>query len=306
MLLGSQNTTGQLHSRSEDINTVVSDSTEMSKSQVVTNNVNINSNNGNANNVTGENDNKTSLMNKVIETNILHKVDQKVEENILKSQKNIDIQLYQILTNVIKVVSVVYNQLTSEISKIAIASTNGQKILTESLSIKIKDLTDTCWQAMELSKSLNDRLKLLLSPDPNVTEKYLSTVEKLKTWEKINAFLKSIICILGNTKDIMSDLPSLNEIRPNLASLAKVTKDVTVVLDLSSYKSVSATVGQIQKQQQQHLQQHQQYQHNAQQQRQLPYQYQQQINSNTHVPLLTPQPNAQNPFDNIDISKEQV
>lgn len=228
------------------------------------------------------------------------------------TQRNIDSQLYQMLTNVVKMVSVVYNQLTGEISKIAIASTNGQQVLTDSLSLKIKDLTDTCWQAMELSKSLNDRLRLLLSPDANITEKYLSTVEKLKTWEKINAFLKSIISILGNTKVVMTDLPSLNEIRPNLASLAKTTKDVTVILDLSSYKSVSATAVQIQKQQQlqqQQLQSQQQqpqqsHQHHSQQQRQFPYQNQQQVNSHTHVPLLTPQPSISNPFDNLESTRE--
>lgn len=224
------------------------------------------------------------------------------------TQRNIDSQLYQMLTNVVKMVSVVYNQLTGEISKIAIASTNGQQVLTDSLSLKIKDLTDTCWQAMELSKSLNDRLRLLLSPDANITERYLSTVEKLKTWEKINAFLKSIISILGNTKVVMTDLPSLNEIRPNLASLAKTTKDVTVILDLSSYKSVSATAAQIQKQQQLQQQQAQQsqqpHQHHSQQQRQFPYQNQQQVNSHTHVPLLTPQPSISNPFDNLASTRE--
>ena len=299
MILTSQVTSSQLHSRPEDVNTLTSGSIEMSRSHSSVSNTNIHSTNSSTNVIACDNDSKTSLMNKGVETGMLDKMDQRVDE-VSEAQKNIDIQLYQILTSVIKMVSVVYNQLTGEISKIAVASTNGQKILTESLSSKIKDLTDTCWQAMELSKSLNDRLKLLLSPDANITEKYLTTVEKLKTWEKINAFLKSIISILGNTKEVMSDLPSLNEIRPNLASLAKITKDVTVILDLSSYKSVTVTAAQIQKQQQQQ----QQYQHTAQQQRQLPYQYQQQINSNIHVPLLTPQPNMQNPFDNVDTTKE--
>lgn len=303
MILTSQATSGQLYSRSEDVSTLTSGSIEMSRSHSAASNTNINSNSSGTSVITSENDNKSSLMNKGAETNMLDKIDQKVDE-ASEAQKNVDTQLYQILTNVIKMVSVVYNQLTGEISKIAVASTSGQKILTELLSSKIKDLTDTCWQAMELSKSLNDRLKLLLSSDLNITEKYLSTVEKLKTWEKINAFLKSIISILGNTKEIMSDLPSLNEIRPNLASLAKITKDVTVILDLSSYKSVTVTAAQMQKQQQLQQQQQQQYQHTAQQQRQLPYQYQQQITSNIHVPLSTPQPNMQNPFDNIDTAKE--
>ncbi|CAI4052376.1 Sog2p SKDI_15G4890 [Saccharomyces kudriavzevii IFO 1802] len=155
-------------------------------------------------------------------------------------ETNIDIQLYQTLSTVVKMVSVVYNQLTSEISKIAIASTMGKQILTDSLAPKIRDLTETCRQAMDLSKQLNERLNLLIPNDLN-SERYLTSLEKLKTWEIMNSFLKVIISILANTKIVMSDVPNLNELRPNLANLAKITKDVTVILDLSSYKAVSVS-----------------------------------------------------------------
>ena len=155
-------------------------------------------------------------------------------------ETNIDIQLYQTLSTVVKMVSVVYNQLTSEISKIAIASTMGKQILTDSLAPKIRDLTETCRQAMDLSKQLNERLDVLIPNDSN-SEKYLTSLEKLKTWEIMNSFLKVIISILANTKIVMSDVPNLNELRPNLANLAKITKDVTVILDLSSYKAVSVS-----------------------------------------------------------------
>lgn len=156
---------------------------------------------------------------------------------------NVDVQLYQTLRTVIIMVNVVYDQLTSEISKAAVASTTGQQEFTESLLAKIRGLTDTCCQAMELSKILNERLQLLTS-DTGISEKYLTTSEKVKTWESINAFLKSIISILASTKVVMADMPALNEIRPNLASLAKITKDVTVILDLSSYKGVSVAAAQ--------------------------------------------------------------
>ncbi|CAI2033037.1 hypothetical protein SEUBUCD646_0H03770 [Saccharomyces eubayanus] len=155
-------------------------------------------------------------------------------------ETNIDIQLYQTLSTVVKMVSVVYNQLTSEISKIAIASTMGKQIVTDSLAPKIRDLTETCRQAMDLSKQLNERLNILIPNDSN-SEKHLTPLEKLKTWEVMNSFLKVIISILANTKVVMSDVPNLNELRPNLANLAKITKDVTVILDLSSYKAVSVS-----------------------------------------------------------------
>lgn len=233
---------------------------------------------------------------------------------------NVDQQLYQTLRVVIKMVSVVYDQLTSMISKTAHASSAGQQELTDYLLAKIRDLTDTCCQSMDLSKILSERLNLLTSVTVT-SEKYLTNNEKLKTWENINAFLKSIISILANTKVLMEGLPALNEIRPNLASLAKVTKDVTVVLDLSSYKGVSTLAAQIQSQPQsqppQHPYPHQhQYPHNQtpsshqhQQQQhqnhhQNPYQYQPQHQHDDHVnaPMITPQPTPlpnRNPFEEV-------
>lgn len=160
---------------------------------------------------------------------------------------SVDPQLYQTLSTVISMVNVVYERLTSEISKAAMASTTGQQELTDVLLSKIRDLTDTCCQAMELSKILNERLHLLTS-EADISENYLTTSEKVKTWESINAFLKSIISILANTKVVMTDMPGLNEIRPNLAALAKITKDVTVILELSSYKGVSVLTAQAQAQ----------------------------------------------------------
>ncbi|SCU91100.1 LADA_0F08108g1_1 [Lachancea dasiensis] len=163
---------------------------------------------------------------------------------------DIDAQLYHTLDTVISMVNVVYAQLTSAITKSAIASTKGTEIasITSSIASKIKDLTDICFQSMELSKVLKERLTVVSKTKP---ENYTSPIEKAKTWESVNAFLKSIISILANTKIIMKDLPILNEVRPNLASLAKITKDVTVILDLSSYRSVSQASQQQQQPQQQ-------------------------------------------------------
>lgn len=138
---------------------------------------------------------------------------------------NIDKQLYHILNTVIGMANVIYSQLTQVITRSAIAG-------------KTKDLMDTCLQSMELSKTLKSRLSLITSSE---SETYQTTQEKFKTWEDINAFLKSIISILANTKTIMKDFPVLNEVRPNLASLAKITKDVTVILDLSTYKGASTS-----------------------------------------------------------------
>ncbi|CCD25191.1 Sog2p NDAI_0E03740 [Naumovozyma dairenensis CBS 421] len=233
---------------------------------------------------------------------------------ISSSEEDVDLNLYQTLLLVVKTVNVVYNQLTAEISKVALASSTGQQILTDLLATKIKDLTDTCWQAMELSKVLHGRLNLLLSKDPNVAEKYLTNVEKLKTWENINSFLKSIISILANAKILMTELPHLNDIRPNLASLAKITKDVTVILDLSSYKVVSMnaqTQAQAQAQSQSQApaqaqgQGHNQTQMYSNTQAQAQLQQQQiPITKDSHVPLLTPQVKMSN--QNVNPFEQQM
>ncbi|SCU84435.1 LANO_0C01354g1_1 [Lachancea nothofagi CBS 11611] len=151
---------------------------------------------------------------------------------------DIDTQLYHTLKTVISMVNVVYAQLTSSITKSAIASTKTAELsnITSTIAAKIKDLTDICYQSMELSKVLKDRLILITG---SKADSFATAIEKAETWENINAFLKSIISILANTKIIMKDLPILNEVRPNLASLAKITKDVTVILDLSSYRNIS-------------------------------------------------------------------
>ncbi|CCH61700.1 hypothetical protein TBLA_0F01580 [Henningerozyma blattae CBS 6284] len=155
------------------------------------------------------------------------------------SEINIDNQLYQTLSTVIKMVTVVYEQLTSEISKTAFATSMGKQEISKEVTLKIRELTETCRQVLELSKSLNSRLKILMINDNNNDNILLSNSEKLKTWEIINSFLKSIISILANSKILMTDLQGLNDVRPNLASLAKITKDVTVILDLSTYKKIS-------------------------------------------------------------------
>lgn len=165
-----------------------------------------------------------------------------LNQNTSSGDMDIDLQLYQTLFTVVDMVNVVYSQLTKAITKSAIASTNSdQPSITSVVAAKTKDLTDTCFQSMELSRILKERLEIISSSEEGI---YSTNKEKQKTWEDINAFLKSIIAILANAKDIMSDLPTLNDVRPNLGSLAKITKDVTVILDLSSYKNVSSAAQQ--------------------------------------------------------------
>ncbi|PVH16920.1 NAD+ synthetase [Candidozyma duobushaemuli] len=58
-------------------------------------------------------------------------------------------------------------------------------------------------------------------------------------WDDINAFLKAIIQTFSSVKLIMKDAPILNEVRQSMANLTRATKELTILLEASSYSSFS-------------------------------------------------------------------
>lgn len=93
------------------------------------------------------------------------------------NDNDIDVQLYHTLRTVINMVNVVYSQLTQAITKSAIASTASDQLsITPTVAAKTKELTDTCFLSMELSKVLKERLRVISSNDLDL---YLTNKEKL-------------------------------------------------------------------------------------------------------------------------------
>lgn len=148
-----------------------------------------------------------------------------------------DQKLYESLHNALESSSQVYAELNDAISKSAIANAvkpaeEQQQHLNGNTISKIKELTNTCVVSMDLNRKINTKLGMNIAKNMNV-------VEKKKFFDEINALLKSIITILGSTKSIMNEMPILNEVRPSLASLTKATKDVTIMLEVSSYRLIN-------------------------------------------------------------------
>ncbi|KAH3900387.1 Sog2p SCDLUD_003364 [Saccharomycodes ludwigii] len=258
---GSNNIGNNSANTSTSIIADASPSSSMQKNMAVESNSNNNSsgsssssssssNSNNNNNITidSANDNIVNAKN----TDTEDTEQEQYTTGVNNNEAEIDLQLYKILQSVISMTNIVHSQLNTAISKAAMEHAKQQSggkntdLGTNSntsfsgLASKLKVLTSTCVGCMELSANLKNRLAVLLDVGNGLEQdkELLSAGEKRKTWEIINMFLKSIISLLANAKSIMKDIPELDNLRPNLANLAKITKEVTVILDCSSYKTV--------------------------------------------------------------------
>ncbi|CCH44120.1 Leucine-rich repeat-containing protein sog2 [Wickerhamomyces ciferrii] len=160
-----------------------------------------------------------------------------ITQQQLNEYNEADQKLYESLHTVLESSSQVYAELNDAISKGAIANAtkpaeDQQQSLNPTTIPKIKDLTNTCVVSMDLNRKIKS--KLISNSIKNG-----SLLDKKKFFDEINALLKSIITILGSTKSIMNEMPILNGVRPSLASLTKATKDVTIMLEVSSYRLIN-------------------------------------------------------------------
>ncbi|KAK9466777.1 RAM signaling pathway protein-domain-containing protein [Lipomyces arxii] len=85
---------------------------------------------------------------------------------------------------------------------------------------KMRELTSMCDYGLEATNRLRIRLTSIRGAD---------AVERSRFGEDTNAFVKGIISMLEFTKTILNDYPFLNEARPQLSSLTRVTKEVLTV-----------------------------------------------------------------------------
>ncbi|SGZ57806.1 CIC11C00000000486 [Sungouiella intermedia] len=149
------------------------------------------------------------------------------------SMEEIDEKLYQCIDLATTNAQIVFSELTKAIGKSAIASanTNGSQSINLTVSTKFKELTNVCMTSMDITK----RLKIKLS---SIRSNQTPLVRRL-FWDDINLFLKAILQTFSSVKGIMRDAPILNEVRQSMALLTKTTKDLTILLEASSYKSMS-------------------------------------------------------------------
>lgn len=144
---------------------------------------------------------------------------------------DIDEKLYQTVELATTKAQVVFSELTKAISKSALASTNNPQSINNSVAGKVKELTNICITSMDITKRLRTKL-ITIRNNPSLTSKKLF-------WDDVNQFLKAIVNTLGPVKIIMRDLPILNDARAAILNLTKTTKDITILLEVSSYGSLS-------------------------------------------------------------------
>ena len=165
-----------------------------------------------------------------------------VNTDINNDLNEIDEKLYAALEIATSNAQVVFSELNKAISKGAVASATGNPpsfpSISPSVASKVKELTSICVLSMDITKSLKQKL--------NTVRQDTSLSVKKAFWDDINSFLKSIIQTFSAVKSVMKDMPILNEIRSSMATLSKDTKDVTILLEVSSYRSMSSEVSQSQ------------------------------------------------------------
>lgn len=146
-----------------------------------------------------------------------------------------DEKLYESLNNVLQSSQTVYSELNNSISKSAIATAKSEdQQFNSQLINKIKELTNTLVSSMDLNKKIKHKVS-----NPVIIKSF-TMLDKKKFYDEINLFLKSIITILASTKSIINDQPlMLSEVKPYLANLTKATKDVAIMLEVSSYRLVN-------------------------------------------------------------------
>jgi len=166
-----------------------------------------------------QNDNKPKLS---VNTGEIHETEE-VDENLYRA---IDIATSN--------AQVVFSELTKAIanSAIASASNNSSTVISQSVAKQVKELTGICMTSMDITKRLKTKL-ITIRNNP-------STQTKRGFWDDVNLFLKTIIQTFQSVKGIMQDLPILNEIRGSMSNLTKNTKDLTLLLEASSYKSMAS------------------------------------------------------------------
>ncbi|ANB13335.1 Sog2p [Sugiyamaella lignohabitans] len=139
-----------------------------------------------------------------------------------------DDQLYDRIYFAANAAQTVLGQLTEAISKSAAASVQGQGLgITPTVASKVKDLANSCVPGVEVTKRLKQRMDIM---------RETGKLDRKKFWDDTNAFLKAIIAILASTKTAMVDLPFLNDARQSLSTLARVAKEIPVLLEYSSYR----------------------------------------------------------------------
>jgi hypothetical protein len=148
--------------------------------------------------------------------------------------EDVDEKLYRSIEIATTNAQVVFGELTKAIGKSAVASatTSSASGINHTVATRVKELTNVCMSSMDITKQLKIKLLTIRNEPTQPTRRLF--------WDDINMFLKAIIQTFSSVKGVMKDLPILNDIRSSMANLTKTTKDLTILLEVSSYKTMSS------------------------------------------------------------------
>lgn len=126
---------------------------------------------------------------------------------------------------------VVLRELTNTVNAHVNSSMKNPQNMNPTLASKCNNLHSVCSTTMEITRTLMTNLSSFQLQKTLQAKKLL--------WDDINAYLKAVLTIFAAVKGIMNDAPVLNDARPSMANLTKSTKEVTILLEASSFKSSS-------------------------------------------------------------------
>lgn len=168
----------------------------------------------------------------VVKPNVKTPTDAKQKLSINTSVKDsfeeVDEKLYNAIESATSSTQAIFSELNKAINKGATTANDGA--IHPSVASKIKELTNCCSSTLEVIKRLNTKL-ITISNNPSITTKKLFA-------EDINQFIKNMVSTLAAVKAIVKDIDILDDIRASMSNLTKIAKEVTYLLELSSYKSL--------------------------------------------------------------------
>ncbi|WPK26605.1 hypothetical protein PUMCH_003963 [Australozyma saopauloensis] len=145
------------------------------------------------------------------------------------SDNEVDNRLLRALEFSAKDAHIVLKELTTTISSLLSLNLMMAPTMTPTLTTRCKDLSSVCSATVEINRRLAINLSNFRTQQTIQTKKLL--------WDDINAFLKAILQIFAAVKGIMNEAPVLNDVRQSMANLTKSTKEVTILLEASSFKT---------------------------------------------------------------------
>ncbi|KAI3405816.2 SOG2 [Candida oxycetoniae] len=139
----------------------------------------------------------------------------------------VDEKLYTAIKSACFNAQSIFTELNKDVNR---GASENAAAVSPTIAAKIKELTNLCALSLEIIKRLTTRLVTIRNNASQTTKKMFV--------EDVNQFLKSIVQILATVKGIVVDLPILEDVRASMSSLTKTAKEVTYMLEISSYKAL--------------------------------------------------------------------